>query len=329
MSVYLKSIEVKGLFDEKDIRWDLSDVSVLVGKNGAGKSTILRSVYDLLTDENKGTLNLSTEFILNFIDDASIRFKKNSPFSEREMSIFLENINKTKHLKIKKTSRSNKDDSFNKYLAALHEIYKEVSINKGRVSTIFTSEITKENEEAIADISVEMISTINMSANSINELKKSDGNTTTLLDLELNVEMEKIKLAKNNKEMEFRKIKFIEQLNDFFSESNKSVSFNDEHLIVKNLKSDKIISINSLSSGERQLLFILIKALNISNGKNILLMDEPEISLHMSWQKKLITSIKTINENCQMIIVTHSASILAKGWLDSFVDIKNIESEVS
>lgn len=329
MSVYLKNIEVKGLFDEKDIRWDLSDVSVLVGKNGAGKSTILRSIYDLLTGENKGTLNLSTEFILNFIDDASIHFKKNSPFSEREMSIFLENINKAKHLKVKKTSKPNKkEDSFNNYLAALHEIYKEVSINKGRVSSIFTSQVTKENEEAIADISVEMISTINMSANSINELTKSDGNTTTLLDLELNVETEKLKLAKNNKEMQFRKIKFIEQLNDFFSESNKSVSFDDEHIIVRNLKSDKIISINSLSSGERQLLFILIKALNISNGKAILLMDEPEISLHMSWQKKLITSIKTINENCQMIIVTHSASILAKGWLDSFVDIKNIESEV-
>lgn len=334
MSVYLKSIEVKKLFGEKNIKWDLSDVSVLVGKNGAGKSTILRSIYELLTGEKTDSLNLSTEFTLNFVDDASLQFKKGKMFSANEMSIFLENIKKTSELlkgKGKEVSKSKSKINKLKYeqeiaLDSFNSLYEKIFLDNKRVTSMFLSEITKTKEEAISNISVEMISTINMSANSINELTKSDGNTTTLLDLELNAEVEKLRLNKDKKEMKPKIIKFIGELNDFFSESNKSVSFNGERVIIKNKKTDKDINIRQLSSGERQLLFILIKALNMSDGKNILLMDEPEISLHMSWQKKLISAIKRINDTCQVIIVTHSASILAKGWLDSFVDMKNIES---
>lgn len=334
MSVYLKSIEVKKLFGEKNIKWDLSDVSVLVGKNGAGKSTILRSIYELLTGEKTDSLNLSTEFTLNFVDDASLQFKKGKMFSANEMSIFLENIKKTSELlkgREKEVSKSKSKINKLKYeqeiaLDSFNSLYEKIFQDNKRVTSMFLSEITKTKEEAISDISVEMISTINMSANSINELTKSDGNTTTLLDLELNTEVEKLRLNKDKKEMKPKIIKFIGELNDFFSESNKSVSFNGDRVIIKNKNTDKDINIRQLSSGERQLLFILIKALNMSAGKNILLMDEPEISLHMSWQKKLISAIKRINDTCQVIIVTHSASILAKGWLDSFVDIKNIES---
>lgn len=333
MSIYLKSIEVKKLFGEKNIRWDLNDVSVLVGKNGSGKSTILRSIYELLTDENKDSLNLSTEFTLNFVNDASLKFKKGKIFTEEEMSLFLEDLKNTSELL--KKNKVSKSKSRSIRLKNEHEImfdkfnslYEEIFLNNNRVNSIFLSEISKTNEDAVSDISVEMISTINMSANSINELTKSDGNTTTLLDLELNTELEKLKSIHNNEKMKSKVTKFIDELNDFFSESNKFVSFNGERIIIKNNKTDKSINIRQLSSGERQLLFILIKALNMSAGKNILLMDEPEISLHMSWQKKLISSIKRINDTCQIIIVTHSASILAKGWLDSFVDIKNIESE--
>lgn len=333
MSIYLKSIEVKKLFGEKNIRWDLNDVSVLVGKNGAGKSTILRSIYELFTDENKDSLNLSAEFTLNFVNDASLKFKKGKVFTEEEMSLFLEDLKNTSELL--KENKVSKSKSKSIRLKNKHEImfdkfnslYEEIFLNNNRVNSIFLSEISKTNEDAVSDISVEMISTINMSANSINELTKSDGNTTTLLDLELNTELEKLKSIHNNGKMKSKVTKFIDELNDFFSESNKFVSFNGERIIIKNNKTDKSINIRQLSSGERQLLFILIKALNMSAGKNILLMDEPEISLHMSWQKKLISSIKRINDTCQIIIVTHSASILAKGWLDSFVDIKNIESE--
>ncbi|HFQ0176050.1 TPA: AAA family ATPase, partial [Escherichia coli] len=68
---------------------------------------------------------------------------------------------------------------------------------------------------------------------------------------------------------------------------------------------------------------------NTSLDESVLLMDEPEISLHLTWQERLISTIKSINDNCQLIIVTHSPAILMKGWMDSFVDIKNISKESS
>ena len=52
------------------------------------------------------------------------------------------------------------------------------------------------------------------------------------------------------------------------------------------------------------------------NQPYILLMDEPEISLHLSWQVDLIDHIRKLNENCQVIIATHSPSIVQKGWND-------------
>lgn len=53
-------------------------------------------------------------------------------------------------------------------------------------------------------------------------------------------------------------------------------------------------------------------------------MDEPEISLHLSWQEKLLAQIREINPNSQIIIVTHSPAIVMNGWLDCFVDIQDI-----
>jgi hypothetical protein len=48
---------------------------------------------------------------------------------------------------------------------------------------------------------------------------------------------------------------------------------------------------------------------------SVLLLDEPEISLHLSWQRKLIDTLREINPNCQLIIVTHSPSIYGDGWI--------------
>ena len=72
------------------------------------------------------------------------------------------------------------------------------------------------------------------------------------------------------------------------------------------------------------MIYIFLKVVNASSKKSILLMDEPEISLHMSWQEKLINEILLINPDQQIIIVTHSPAIVMNGWMDSYKDIKDI-----
>ncbi len=48
--VYISSIEINGLFGDRDIQWNNlhQDVNILGGPNGSGKSIILKSCYELL-----------------------------------------------------------------------------------------------------------------------------------------------------------------------------------------------------------------------------------------------------------------------------------------
>ncbi|EKK4531810.1 ATP-binding protein, partial [Salmonella enterica subsp. enterica serovar Liverpool] len=93
--------------------------------------------------------------------------------------------------------------------------------------------------------------------------------------------------------------------------------------------SKETLNISQLSSGERQLIYILATAANTYGKPAVFLMDEPEISLHMSWQETIINSIRKINPQIQLIIVTHSPAIVMNGYMDAYVDIKNIVTESS
>lgn len=79
-----------------------------------------------------------------------------------------------------------------------------------------------------------------------------------------------------------------------------------------------------LSSGEKQLLVILLTVL-IQDGKPYtLLMDEPEISLHIDWQQQLIGCIRELNPKAQIILATHSPALIMDGWLDAVTEMSDI-----
>ena len=79
-----------------------------------------------------------------------------------------------------------------------------------------------------------------------------------------------------------------------------------------------------LSSGEKQLLVILLTVLIQDHKQSILFMDEPEISLHIEWQKKLIQFIRELNPNVQLIIATHSPAVIMEGWRDKVFEVRDI-----
>lgn len=90
---------------------------------------------------------------------------------------------------------------------------------------------------------------------------------------------------------------------------------------------DDKIQIDMLSSGEKQILLILTTVFLQEEKPNVLLMDEPEISLHITWQDRLIEWIRILNPNCQLILTTHSPNIFANGWEDKIVFIQDIEDK--
>ncbi|MCP4147757.1 MAG: ATP-binding protein [bacterium] len=73
----------------------------------------------------------------------------------------------------------------------------------------------------------------------------------------------------------------------------------------------KVFDINYLSSGEKQL-FARGMALRMLNAVNsVILIDEPEISMHPGWQQKIVKVYRQLANNSQIIIATHSPHIVA------------------
>jgi len=67
-----------------------------------------------------------------------------------------------------------------------------------------------------------------------------------------------------------------------------------------------------LSSGEKQLLILLIETLLQRQRPYVFITDEPEISLHVLWQERLISSLRALNGSAQIISATHSPDIVGK-----------------
>ncbi|MEV0141952.1 AAA family ATPase [Streptomyces globisporus] len=88
----------------------------------------------------------------------------------------------------------------------------------------------------------------------------------------------------------------------------KQVSFENSQIKVVT-KNAKEISLDRLSSGEKQLIRILVETLWASGHP--LIVDEPELSMHIDWQLDLLDAIQTIDDSTQVIAATHSPEIMA------------------
>jgi predicted ATP-dependent endonuclease of OLD family len=175
------------------------------------------------------------------------------------------------------------------------------------------------------------ISTFDVPVTDKDDLKKED----TFLDLELeriiyqrkgeinNFTNYRLKLTDPNlSENEIlrvnRRIKeFFGLINHFFEKTEKIIQIDSTtNQLVFKTKDEKLIHLNQLSSGEKQLLIILFRVFLQDEKPHILLMDEPELSLHVYWQEKLIDTLRKLNPNGQLIIATHSGSIFSQGYED-------------
>ncbi|MBR2862474.1 MAG: ATP-binding protein, partial [Bacteroidaceae bacterium] len=79
-----------------------------------------------------------------------------------------------------------------------------------------------------------------------------------------------------------------------------------------------------LSSGEKQILVILLTALTEDFLPYVIFMDEPEASLHFEWQQRLIAMVRELNPNAQIILTTHSPAVIMDGWEDMVTEVSDI-----
>lgn len=124
----------------------------------------------------------------------------------------------------------------------------------------------------------------------------------------------------------------FEMIDGLFEGTGKKISIDDKQRIVflkpnpgnKRNGGKDIIPIERLSAGEKQILVLLFTLFLMENKPTVLLLDEPEISLHIEWQDKLLGLFRQLNPNCQIILTTHSPNIFADGWSDNLVFISDI-----
>ena len=128
---------------------------------------------------------------------------------------------------------------------------------------------------------------------------------------------------KNEKVGDVQK-KVFNEINEIFENLSIDVKVEDisqdgrNITLFTNSSGDKF-DINELSSGEKQLFLrtLAIKMLNPENS--IILIDEPELSLHPKWQQRIVDVYRKIGKNNQIIIATHSPHILGSVKKDNIM----------
>lgn len=118
------------------------------------------------------------------------------------------------------------------------------------------------------------------------------------------------------------KTDFHDIVDTLFSDTLKTIDRTSNELAF--LQYGERLSPYRLSSGEKQMLIILLTVLLQKRQHYVLLMDEPEASLHVEWQQRLVGIIRQINPNAQIILTTHSPALIMDGWLDAVTEVSDI-----
>lgn len=118
------------------------------------------------------------------------------------------------------------------------------------------------------------------------------------------------------------KAEFQDTIDELFGDTGKSIDRKSNE--IQFYQHGEVITPYQLSSGEKQMLVILLTVLVENREHYALLMDEPEISLHIEWQQKLISLIRKINPNAQIILSTHSPALIMDGWMGNVTEVNEI-----
>lgn len=123
-------------------------------------------------------------------------------------------------------------------------------------------------------------------------------------------------------EMAAPKRRFQDIVDELFAETGKHLIRSKNEIMFTQIGEE--LPPYKLSSGEKQMLVILLTVLIEDNEPHVLFMDEPEASLHIDWQQRMIETIRDLNPNVQIILTTHSPAVIMNGWMDKVTEVSDI-----
>ncbi|URZ01940.1 AAA family ATPase [Clostridium felsineum] len=291
----IKSIYIKNIRALKDFKIDFNNnINVLIGENGLGKTTILETIYNIITanesfveDESSEGCNLELSFTkqeLDFINRHRNRLKKTLFNSEDKIEIGKHGINQDIDFK-KSFAKSN--IAKEKWFRKIVYLPTDVNFKKHKVET------------------AKMVH----NSTDIGVILNSDNMSLNLKEYLVNIhykDLEDMSIG----DTPYRIQKFKQLYNTFFEEK-EFLGVKDFEPLFKIKATGEIHSADELSAGEKQIFFRGGSLLQMELNDSIILIDEPELSLHPEWQQKILEFYKGIGENNQIIIATHSPHIVS------------------
>ncbi len=98
----------------------------------------------------------------------------------------------------------------------------------------------------------------------------------------------------------------------------KKVVISNEHGLIVLKEDNSELETSKLSSGEQQIIVLYYELIFGVKDKLMLLIDEPEISLHVAWQRELMQDLHKIinlkNGNLNLLISTHAPQVIDNNW---------------
>ena len=301
----IEKVHIKNIKGIKDLELSFKknnkilDVIVLAGVNGSGKTTILESIKDFFNNTNinydepeKSNVNLDIffeDFEKNNIEEA----EKKSNYLKKESKLF--DFFNALHLYSfdKNIKNASYEIQIEKYFKMPPKIiYVPANNNFGEVETETTTLLR--NYQFINIVDSELMEDIpSYIATRRNYLATIEEDLTM-------------------KEITNKVVNEINSIFDIFELDVKLKGFSKDEKtmpIFENSAGEEF-DINDLSSGEKQLFLRTLSIKMLEPKNSIILIDEPELSLHPKWQQRIIEVYKKIGENNQIVIATHSPHIL-------------------
>lgn len=301
----IKKIEIKNNKILKDISVDFEkngkiiDTIVVAGSNGSGKTTFLESIWNYFLEISEYRRDILEKVDITFNDD----FER------------LKDLNIISHLKLVDYFKKNDIKSYQETISSFKVlpklIYIPTEINFSEVKTETTnfykgySFFNMVDFNMIKDVPSYIVSRIMYMLN--------QDETLTMLDA--------------------RK-KVTEEINGIFNILEldvklKGISRDGKNMPIFENSQGEEFDINELSSGEKQLFLRTLSIKMLEPEDSIILIDEPELSLHPKWQQQIIKVYQSIGKNNQIIVATHSPHILGSVPSENIIILsKNEENKI-
>ncbi len=263
------------------------NIVVLAGSNGSGKTRVLESIY---------------KYFENTINDKVEKNKIEICFEKKEKEV--DNILQNKSTDIFKSLKN-----YNSYKKG-NSIYSEGIIENIEKLEKFPKIIYIPTEINFQKIKTETTN-FEVEYKFLNVV-----NSDVIKDISSYISTKVIKTMFKEKELTTSQAmdKVFKEINEIFEILEldvkvSTISENGNSPVFVNFAGEKF-DINELSSGEKQLFLRTLAIKMLEPENSIIMIDEPELSLHPKWQSMIVSVYQKIGKNNQIILATHSPHIL-------------------